>query len=262
MLRLSTKSEQGFTIVELITVITVMGILISIVFGIMFDFYQSNVASLRIATQVDDTSYALHTIENDLTLATGHLSKVTPVTSPQGSDNATAEWSFKGTGVTDRVLIAQSYATTGAPTDDNRTLVKSTGGTGGCGSSTNTSYVKNTTIYFVRDQTLYRRTIVGSDGCAPGPFQKNTCASANISTSPCQSSDAKLLTDVTSFIPQYFAAATDSSPIDVYNEPSDAVVSGQITASKAITVGIQTSRRVNGIMNTYQNTIRINKFNQ
>lgn len=261
MLRSSTK-QRGFTIVELIMVITVMGILISIVFGIMFDFYQSNVGSLKIATQVDDTSYALHTIENDLMLATGYQAKVTPVTSPQGSDNATAEWNFKGTGTTDRVLIAQSYATTGSPTDNNRELVKSNGGTGGCGSSSNTSYVKNTIIYFVRAQTLYRRTIVGPNGCSPGPFQKQTCASANVSTSPCQSSDAKLLTDVTSFIPQYFTATTDSTPVDVYNEPSDAVASGQVAASKAITVNIQTSRSVNGIMNTYQNTIRINKFNQ
>lgn len=259
MPRMSTKHPQaGLTIIELIVVLSVLGTLIIFIFTTLYDIYQFSVSALQISTQTTDNRTALRSIEDNLTLAKGYLAKVSSPTTPQGSNNDSSDWDFKGSGSTSRVLISQSYATTTATSDSARALVYDN--SGGCGNPSVSALAKNTNIYFVRSQTLYRRTIVPTSTCPPGPFQKSTCTAGQVA-SVCQASDAVLLTDVTSFVPQYYANSTDASPVDVYNEPSDAVASAQIAASKAITVTVQTSKSINGIINTYQSSIRINKFN-
>lgn len=253
------QAQSGLTIVELIVVLSILGTLILFVFTTLYDIYQSNVAALQTSTQTTNNRTALHAIEDDLSLATGYLSTVSSPTTPQGSNNDASSWGFKGSGATSRVLISQSYATTDASTSSSRALVYYS--SGGCGNPDTSALAQNTYIYFVRNQTLYRRTIIPTSTCPPGPFQKSTCTAGQAATI-CQAGDAVLLENVTSFVPQYFANTTDATPIDVYNEPSDAVASAQIAASKAVTITLQTSQRINGIMNTYQSSIRVNKFNQ
>lgn len=251
------QRQYGITLTEIIIVVTVLSTIAILVFTTFYDMYLSNISSLQTSTQTTDTRTALRSIEDSLTLATDYAAKVSPVTSPQGPNNDASDWDFKGTDSSHRVLISKSYATTAATSDNNRALVYHTGG---CGNPDTASLAKNTYIYFVRNQTLYRRTITPTGTCSPGPFQKSTCAPGQ-SGSVCQASDAVLLTNVTSFVPEYYVNSTDASPIDVYNEPNDAVASAQIAASKAITVTVQTTQSINGIMNTYQSSIRINKFN-
>lgn len=250
--------QHGFTVVEILVVLTVLSTVILLVFTTLYNLYLSNVSGLLTSTQTTNTRTALRSIEDSLTLATGYLTKASSITSPQGPNNDAADWDFKGTNASNRVLISQSYATTAASTDSNRALVYNN--SSGCGSPSTASLVKNTHIYFVRNQTLYRRTIVPTNTCPPGAFQKSTCAVGQ-SGSVCQATDAVLLTNVSSFVPQYYTNSTDASAIDIYNEPNDAIASAQVAGSKAITITLQTTQSINGIMNTYQGSIRINKFN-
>lgn len=254
---LSTSHQAGFTLVEILTVLTVLSILVGLVLTTLYSMYDSNISALHIANQSTDTRTALRVLEDDVNIASSFQAKVASPTSPQGASNDTSEWSFKGSGASSRVLISQAYATTSS--DSGRALVYTD--TSGCGSPSLTDAAKYTRIYFVSGTTLYRRTVLPTNTCAPGPFQKATCAAGQ--TAPiCQGVDAVILRDVSSFSIAYYTDADDATPVDVYNEPNDAVATSQVAASTTIVVAIETTKTISGMIHTYQGSIRINKFNQ
>jgi prepilin-type N-terminal cleavage/methylation domain-containing protein len=255
-----SRSQRGFTIVELLTVIAVLGILLVLVLGTLGDFYQSNTTSLTQTVQSTDTRSILRTIESDIVGTSGFLkaTSMTPVT-PTGSDDATAAWDFKGDG-TNRVLIASIYATDKAPSDPNyanRSLVYISGT--GCDPATAVPLQYNL-VYYVKQasngtKNLYRRTMMPPDTqCAPGAAQKQSCTAAKITgNANCKAPDAVLLYDISNFTVDYFTDANGTTPIDY--------IAGDITSAKSIKVTITTQRRINGVMTPYSSSIRISRLN-
>lgn len=260
MSRLLTRTHQaGLTVVEMMVVIVTGSLILGLVFTVLNDYYNSNLTTLSVTTQANDTRTALRTMENNLSVAHNFASRLDPAPSLQGSNNLTAAWDFKGTGASDRVLIAKVYATSALSSDTNRQLLKTT--SGGCGNQSNTTLLENTVIYFVRSGTLYRRTIVPTDGCPPGAAQKRTCTPSLATTAPCEANDAALLSNVSSFSIDYFTNTTGSTALDVYAQ-NDSVAASMILGAKAIKISLQTNQTISGSANTYSGTIRINKFNQ
>lgn len=183
--------KSGFTVVELIIVITVSGLLMSSVLFTLGNFYEDSLTSIATSTQEKDVKSALATISSDLKDAIGFRASFTiPTASPQpplgSSNNATAggNWSYCGTnttsttcdGVTDittannsskRVLIAYVDATDGPTTSTTFNPVFLNNGTFSLPTATRAT---NAYIYFVAPDrgdssinNLYRRTIINVD---------------------------------------------------------------------------------------------------
>lgn len=250
MRHLSNKSS-GLTLVELAVVIVVAGIISGIIFTVMYGYYTSNINSLVQSTQDTDTRRTLRMIENELVSADGFKSSITGLSSPLGSNNATANWSYTGIGgnyADRRVLIAATYATTIDRANDTNNLRQPVFVDDGSGCDySKAKSLKNARIYFLADPqnvvdaangnyttyTLYRRTIVGikptsgtyaqsnycygSQGQPIG--QKTTCASSVVAANPsiCKGSDALLMKNVEKFRVEYYPtdnSTTQTSSVD------------------------------------------------
>lgn len=195
------SASHGFTIVELIVVVTVLGLLGGLLFGPLDDLYVSNVSSSAQTTQDSDTRGALRQIANDLAYTTNFLSSIPTPASPTGSDNALGAWNSGAS-----VLMASMYATDKPASDSTRKPVSISPA---C-DPTLQQYIKNTYIYFVKSNTLYRRVMVNTPTMGTpctGIAQNQSCASG------CPSTDAILLRNVTSFTITYYVTTDPSSPV-------------------------------------------------
>lgn len=242
MKHISTR-YRGFTIPELIIVITVGAILAGLLFGPLNDLYQSNNRSLKNVIKVADTRGSLRAIEHNITLAYAFDDSVT--------DQTSTTWNWTGAGSTNRVLITQNYATTiDEPQDTTgaRTLVFS--------NTDCTTPLLNTYIYFVSNGTLYRR-LVKSTGtpCSGSVAQKQTCAIGD-THAYCQATDATLLTGVTSFTIDYYSSAAATTAMA--NEYTDNTVPA---AAKAIVVSVTANSGPGSIDTTYTDSLRIARVN-
>jgi len=264
----STKKTHGFTIVELLVVTAVLMLLIGLVMSTLGDFYQANTTSLQQTVQNTDTRSVLRTIENDLINSSGFLTKNSmAIVSPTGPNDSANnnDWDYKGNTTTEtekhRVLIASKYATYTATTDDNRVLVYQNSGS--C-DPTVAAPVKNNLVYFTKLDTatnkynLYGRTMVGTGPYCNSytPTQKQSCKAGTVLTTPCQAVDAVLLYDIDSFSVEYYASASEQTPIDGYPPGT-----GDISTAKSIKIKITTKRLLNGVSTPLETDIRVSPLN-
>lgn len=238
------KKDQGFTVVELIVVVTVMGLLIGILFGPLDDLYISNTTSAGQITQDSDTRSALYRIATDLTYSNGFIGSIPAPVIPAGagSNNAGAGWSSTSSSSTDlHTLMASVYASdaeansaTRKPIAVNQNLVGSCSATYIESQISAQNIAKNTYVYFVRDNTLYRRTMIntpqlaptiGLNGLCSQPYQKQSCASG------CDASDAVIVKNVTEFKIQYYSDTT--MPLSTVNDTT-------VATAKAAKISIKT----------------------
>lgn len=257
---ISTNHRQtGFTIVEIVVVISVLTLLMGLVMTTLYSFYQDNTTSLSQTVQSTDTRTVLRTIENDLVTSSGFLTTTSMApTSPTGADNIDSSWSYKGNDTSkpnNRVLISQAYATDKPSSDETRTLVMCTGD----------QPLINNLVYFAakdpstNEYNLYRRTMTGtSTGCTPTPLQKQSCAPDKLAMSPpCQAADAVLLRNIESFTVDYYATAEQHTPIiDQYGAGESSIPS-----AKSIKITVTTNRLINGVSSSYSSSIRISRLN-
>lgn len=202
-------TSSGFTIVELVVVITVMTLLTGLLFGPLTDLYTSNTSSSAQVTQDSDTRSALRQIASDLSYSNGFIGTIIAPTTPTGSNDGINPWlytvpsaaSSTNVDANTQVLMAKVFATDLPYSDQERKPI----GSGSC-DLTLGSFVQNTYIYFVKSGTLYRRMMVNSPAtgtpCASTPIsQQQSCRT--ISTPTCPAADAVLLKNVTSFLIDY-----------------------------------------------------------
>lgn len=203
------RSSSGVTIIELLVVVSVLGILIGLLFGPFDDLFKANTKGLESIIQTTDTRGALRMIERDITIS----SKFLPINTTDILTNTpypAMGWNWQGVTSPNpnrRVLITENYATNSAGE-----LVLDAA----CNQKLNISYV-----YFVTNDTLYRRTLKtmpnptggtnASGSCVPTTIaQKRTCYSRAVSATYCEASDAKIVSGVKNFIVRYYASSTSS----------------------------------------------------
>ncbi len=252
----NNTSRAGFTIVELVVVITVMGILSGLIFGAFNDLYRSNVNAIAVTTQTSDTRGALNTIEDNLTLSNSVMASYVPPSAPLGSNDQVAPWSYSypASGAPTQTLIVESAASTlnGGTRDfiiNGNTSVSPQG----CTPSSNSVLLYNAIVFFVKDSVLYRRTINNPNPCGQIIIQKQSCAAAYRSNINCRATDAKLLENVTGLTFKYYAQASDAMPmaIDATNAAT------LIPTARAVDVAVETTRRINGKDNKISASTRV-----
>ncbi len=214
---LMSNKTGGFTVVELIVVITVLGILSGLVFFTLGDFYTSNTTTLGVTTQDTDTRGALRQIDKDVATAINYSDTFT-TTDPLGPAIGTPTWTYAPT-ADKMVLMATTYAT--VPTTGMVVYNKNASGT--CTNDPlvdSLSTVKSIFFVALNSQTgqnsLYRRTIIDPNACtSQGITQKTSCAIGVSSTTypVCTATDAILLDNVQWFKLRFFQNPTDQTPV-------------------------------------------------
>ena len=264
--------NRGFTIVEIMVVISVTGVLVGMVLGPLYDLYQSNVKGIQSVAQATDTKRALRVISDEIEYASAfHQTNTTdPIGANPSGANMTQKWtgttySYAGSGVNNRILITSQYATSVTPGNDSATApTRQLALRADC-----IQPVENTVIYYVRDNSLYRRVIPNTntaDRCAAQSFaiaQQQTCPrhfTPPPENDPCVGrKDAKIADGVTRFSVEYYSAADNPATKINYPNPVTTTIDLAPAKSVAITLTSQSGTGNNTVSSTSQ--IRVTKKN-
>jgi prepilin-type N-terminal cleavage/methylation domain-containing protein len=209
-----SKSQKGFTIIEILIVLPLVAILSLVISSTVFDQYgQLLQGSARARLRVEGETTLL-SLEDELLFTTNFASvksnDLTDANAPVGG------WTSNTT-PTDTLIIYETALDSDRRDPDREFIYKKSGA---CSSSYNIAL--NNLVYFTTQntadqyRTLYRRTIVPSYETCGVNFKNQTCPASSV-TSPCQGADALLSTKVVDFQLEYF----DENNIAVTN-PFDA----------------------------------------
>lgn len=242
-MRHTSTNSHGFTIVEIIIVVVVAGILLPLLFGPLSDLYTSFTRDTKAVIQIADTHSALRLIKNDITYATTfNPSFAAP--SPLGTNNDGTAWDWRGADIDHRVLILTTYATTA----NRATLAYAAD----C-----STLQTNTYVYFVKNNTLYRRIIKGASACASTPISQKTSCAVGVSHGSCEAVDAVIANNVTKFSVDYYINSSATNPIaGQYNSGSTAP-----TDAQTLVITLTTSIGNGQEQTTSTRTIRVTRTN-
>lgn len=275
----SYNKSTGFTIVEVIVVLLVLGLLMNVVFVTLGDYYLDNTKSIAKSAKDSDTRSVLRSMEKDITDAVSFSpifpTTATTITAPLGSrNNDSTAWNYISN-TYGPVLIVNKSAVTQSPANDSansRLPVFEKPSSGSCTDLSSASIAKNAYIYFVAPdptdsdkRNLYRRIITpaAADICGTQNTTKTTCAVNTIAANPtiCPAADALLLRDITEFSVNYLQSSNGSSYPDMYtNDASTQSTRYQnITNTRAIEVSV-TSKPLPNQENPSKGTIRISLY--
>jgi hypothetical protein len=207
------------------------------------------------STLTYNTQAALDRIEQDVRLSTQFLVTTGTLTTPQGSDDATAAFTN-----TSNTLLLSTLATDKNPTDISRGLVYLDNQPNPCsGDKRYNRVLLDKVIYYIKNGSLWRRTVVPdwtltsgqSTTVCTAPWQQDSCT-PGYTASLCQTNDEKIMDNISSLNIQYYAAVGDTSTI----------TADQATRAATINVTIASSKTVSG-GNTASNTanLRVSKLN-
>ena len=265
----SLRRGRGFTIVELIIVITVLGLIFPLSIMIINSYKDTVFSDDKVKTSVL-AQRALYYMDDSVRVASAFLTAVpSPFTDAYGPHNAGSSgseaWSYKGDSASSRVLMTQSYATTVNPSSTGRLPVYENTPAFNC--TTQMHYQTQlpfVTVYFVKDSVLYKRTLTDTTtALCPGNTQqqKQSCppyiAKASLDAS-CQARDEVLITNVNSFSVAYYQSSSDGTSTQLDSDYTSTDPTILVSADYAV-VTITTSTRNGQVMNTISQ--RLTKVN-
>jgi type II secretory pathway pseudopilin PulG len=275
------EKTQGFTLIEMLVVAPIAVITIATLISLMVALVGDVAVSRERSVSSYSVQSALDRIEQDARVATTYMPTFSILTSPQGRDGNTAQFT-----TTSGDIIMSQYATTASPYDASRQIVYYADQPNPCsGSYTLNRPLTVRVIYFTTgtagNQTLWRRTIVppysttSSDTthvCAQ-PWQRDNCPAPVTISSTCQAEDEKILDNVSTFTTTYYTN-TGATTTDVRNAASLKVsltqtiqIAGETVATNGVTRGshinvttdnVPTAPSIsvyNASINTYNNPI-------
>lgn len=274
----SYNKSRGFTIVEVIVVILVLGLLLNVVFVTLSDYYLDSSRSIARTAKDSDTRSVLRSMEKDIVDGVS-FSPIFPttsstVTAPLGSQNDSTAWNYIDN-THGPVLIVNKTAVTKSASNDSggvRLPVFVKPSSGSCTDLSSATIAKNAYIYFIAtDPTdgtklnFYRRIIApaAADVCGTQENTKTTCAVNTIAANPtiCPAADALLLRDVLDFKVDYLDSSNGTIYPNMYvnDSTTQSTRYQNVTNARAIEITI-TSKPLPNVEKPSTATIHISLF--
>ena len=247
-MKIAKTAPPGFTLVEIMIIAPIVILFIGAFIALVVNLTGESLRLREKNAAAYEVQEALNDIEMNVALAVSFHTATASVASPQGKNNSTANFTNETAGQPD-ALIMKAAATTRNPADPNRQLIYT--GAGAC-NARNVVY-QYYTIYFVSNQTLYKRTILPQQPACAVPWQRGSCAESVVATNPsiCKREDEKLLENVESLDVTYYSDSSSSTPL-ADSEASDAT---------SVSVAINRSKTVAGDAVTYTGSSRAASLN-
>lgn len=209
---LLAANSTGFTIPELLIVMSVSAIAMAMLFGPLNELFKDNTTGLQSIIQTADTRGALRQVERLITASDGFLA-TNNITDRSTTGGVIYTWNWQGAGAGKRVLITENYGKDQA--DDSSGAANIVLTSPGCDIS-NPQTINY--VYYVSNNALYRKTITQQTypaACGGVTVQqKRTCAPGVNNPTYCQGNDAVIATGVSYFSVDYYSASGESIPLD------------------------------------------------
>lgn len=231
MIRRNQSDSKGFTLVEIMIIAPIVILFIGAFIALVVNLTGESLRLREKNAGAYEVQEALNDIEASVALATSFQTATTGIVSPQGKNNSSTNFANATANEPD-ALIMKSAATTQNPTNPNRQLIYT--GSGAC-NARNVVY-QYYTVYFVRNQTLYKRTILPQQAACAVPWQRNSCDESLVASNPgvCKRADDKLLENVESFDVAYFSDSAADTAIDDSEAADASSVSVSINRTKSV----------------------------
>lgn len=226
LLTKASMARRGFTVVELLIVIVVLGGVFPLLLGLLINTYKDTFFLDDGVKANAQMRQALWYMDDSIRVAGAFRATVpNQFADAYGPHNLGASggeaWSYKGDSPASRVLIVQSYATTVNPLNTGRQPVFIDSSNFNC--TTQMYYQPQLTfitIYFVKDKTLYKRILTDTTTplCSGNTQQQRRTCPAYITSgrhASCQANDETLLTNVGSFSVSYYQNTQDGAAVPV-----------------------------------------------
>lgn len=239
---LQLRATSGFTLVEIIIVVTVCGILTGLLFGPLSDLYSANTQGLTSIIQTTDVKSTLRQMEKTLALGNSFAAQSFP-------DSNGKSWNWNdttysaGNPLIGNPLIINSYATE-VNASGNRVIAM----VYYANCSNFPQRMSYNTVFFVKKDagqntgTLYRRTITPTPSTAcDDPIKIEQKTSCDSPPAGCTIRDAVIATNVTDFTVKYFAASDGATP-DTSPSAASFPTYKTVTVSLTTTVGVGTTQ--------------------
>jgi hypothetical protein len=248
ILHMQTKRTTGFTLIEVMIIAPIVILFIGAFIALVVNLTGESLRLREKNAAAFNVQEALNDIEANVTLATSFHAETPTLVYPQGRNSTTNRFTNVRAGEPD-TLIMKAAATTKNPIDPTRSLIYT--GSGAC-NARNVVY-QYYTIYFISDESLYKRTILPQQAACAIPWQRGSCEESFVAANPtvCKKSDEKLLENVSTMDIQYFSDASSS----------DAIPDSEATDANSISINIGLSKSVAGQALSYTGTSRVTSLN-
>lgn len=276
---MSRNSNQGFTIVEVLVIAPIVILALGVFIAVMVNMTAEVLRTQSENSMVQNTQDALSSIEQDVKLsgqflAANELTAQTPQGYSDGTGpindgvNANSFANVYPTGnAKGKMLILRTFMTDKNPIDGTRQPIYTNQPTASCAPKTVNKLFASNTIYFVKNNTLWKRTIVQQGSGRPDlcdtPWQQPSCSAAVAKGTYCKVNDTRLADNVSDFTVDYFTDPGDTTPIADATNPAKTITERNVALSPAtaIRVTISTAATVAGRDVSSSAAIRATKLN-
>lgn len=260
----SQSKNRGFTIVEVLVIAPIIILALGAFIAVMVNMTAEVLKTQSENSMVQGTQDALSSIERDIKLSGQFLAGNELVAqSPQGyadgygtinSDSDVNSFTNVTAGNTrSKMLILRTFTTDKNPIDGTRQPIYTDQPTASCAQKTTNKLFSSNTIYFVKNNTLWKRTIVQQGSGRPNlcdtPWQQPSCSSTVTKGTFCKVNDSRLADNVSDLTIDYFTNPGDTTPIADANDTTKTVsqrndaLSGATTAKISITTAAKVAGR-------------------
>ncbi|TAH33226.1 hypothetical protein EYC58_01185 [Candidatus Saccharibacteria bacterium] len=262
---LRPRNQDGFTIIEIGIIVPILIVFLLALFNSLWLLLQSSSVERTETNSAYDIQAALSIIEKDVMLSSQFLattdSGITDAYPPTSNGNT---WSYLGENSNVRALILKTYATTTNTESNERQPIFLD--QVGCTAATiyYNDVLDYNTIYFVKNDTLYRRKIINTSSTTCNPaYQKQSCPSletlgTGTRSATCQADDEPVAQNVSGFTITYYDKSNSTTPIDTYASGADPAL---LQTANAVKVTITISRKAMGKTTAINSTILIPRLN-
>lgn len=272
------NKHQGFTIVEVLVIAPIVILALGAFIAVMVNMTAEVLKTQSENSMVQSTQDALNTIEQDIKLS-GQFLAANELTaqSPQGyadgqgpTNSASDANSFTNvtTGNTrSKMLILRTFTTDKNPIDGTRKPIYTDQPAGNCDQQTVNKLFSSNTIYFVKNNTLWKRTIIQQGSGRPNlcstPWQQPSCSSTVSKGTYCKVNDTRLANNVSDFTIDYFVNPGDTTPIPNAVDTTKTITerNDALSNASAVRVTIATSNTVAGREVSNSASMRATKLN-